>query len=156
MSICVHVCVLCWVYYYVMPNLHLFSSQLQLTMRLPFLLRSPLLPLSVCFLVSPSFPLLSVHDQSLVPSVEDICTIPESVYFECYNRPSYLTYYTIIRFLSLINSVGLLTWHCIKHVKRVLNHTTHQCCCILVIFYPVLVKRCSPRTIPKALCTWGL
>ena len=83
--VCTCMCMHClWVYYYLMPCLHMFPSQLQLTKRLPFLLKSPLLPLPICFLVSPCFPMLSVRDQSLTTyqQFRRFVQIPTRAYFQ--------------------------------------------------------------------------
>ena len=117
MFVCTCMCMLClWVCYYFMPSLHLFPSQLQLTMQLPSLLKSPLHSLPVCFMVSSFFPMLYVCDQSLAMyhQFRRFIQIPGRVYFEHYDRASYLTSSSFIRFLSPITSLGLST---IKHVN---------------------------------------
>ena len=146
-----------WVYYYFMLGLHLFPSQLQLTMRLPFVLNSPLLPLPVCFLASFSFPLLSVRDQSLATyhQFRRFVQIPGRVYmyFKHYNRPSYLTSSSFIRFLS--TSLGLLTWHkqacqiCFKATAPILSYTHYFLCCA-----GQGAISSSSVLLPKALCTF--
>ena len=71
-----------------------------------------------------------------MPSVQETCTNPRKGIFR--------TLYNFFKsFLSPISSLGLLTWCCIKHVKLVLDHTTHQHCCALIIVYAMLVRCCS-------------
>ena len=87
--LCIHVCMYVCVHALFMGILHaqlalVSFSQLQLTMRLPFLSKSPLLPLPVCFMVSSSSPLLSVCDQSLAMyhQFRRFVQTPGRVYFE--------------------------------------------------------------------------
>ena len=71
-----------------------------------------------------------------MPSVQDTCTNSRKGIF--------WTLYNFIKLPSPISSLGLLTWYYIKHVKLVLSLTTHQHCCVLVIFYAMLVRHCYP------------
>ena len=96
--ICVHVCLI---------NAHfaLVSSQLQLTMWLPFIC-----PFLCCCLPQ-------INCWLCIQSVQETCTNSRKSIFR--------TLHNFIRFLSPIISLGLVTWYCIKHYKVVLSHILH-------------------------------
>ena len=106
--VCTCMCNCLWVYYYLMSSLHLFPSHLLLTMQLPFLFNSPLLPLPVCFLFLVLFhccPFVTNLWQHTI-SLGDLCKSQEEY---SSNTRVDLNISSFIRFLSPITSLELLT-----------------------------------------------